>query len=528
MSRMLDKVPEGGWLCQECKMEERNSQKNDNCDEVGSVAHHFSVRNAKISHLCKKSGGKDTSSETNKSNKNGSKAKVPHKRNEDNVDVSSAVNEQALEPTVRSLKKHSLDKVGVHRRSRSVRSIVRGDSKTVHKLHSVAFSFADTKGTEAPELGTQLPTLRVMLSYFMYCYALSDFLCNINKTSHLTGSLIKSKSFSTTHTKSEFKLLDEVFCNKKSMPNPAVPRIKEGSSRVMGKSVSSKSFDSDHLRNDESNSEMLSPKFSHARDLAGFKHAKEQNFVKRKSSLAQESTNLAEKVQGSSISHPRQCSTAGTKSDSCQKCEDVEVLASDVLTAGNSKEVKDNCNKPQSEIDAAQLKKTGIYRNDRVLDVSTLNSKCEVLAHYQLSISCNSRNLVADDKVLNANCSKQPISKSSEAVNSRIVDSLPNSPIDRIPNVKDLPNQAFKVTSSLLTNTAFPEYEYVWQYVLFPLVCGFLVQLVLVCDVIIFLFNLIVDAEVVLRYIKEKSCQIFMMDFKLIYHLVHRLELLKQ
>ncbi|KAL1823939.1 hypothetical protein ACET3Z_010717 [Daucus carota] len=429
MSRMLDKVPEGGWLCQECKMEERNSQKNDNYDEVGSVAHHFSVRNAKISHLCKKSGGKDTSSETNKSNKNGSKAKVPHKRNEDNVDVSSAVNEQALEPTVRSLKKHSLDKVGVHRRSRSVRSIVRGDSKTVHKLHSVAFSFADTKGTEAPEL----------------------------------GSLIKSKSFSTTHTKSEFKLLDEVFCNKKSMPNPAVPRIKEGSSRVMGKSVSSKSFDSDHLRNDESNSEMLSPKFSHARDLAGFKHAKEQNFVKRKSSLAQESTNLAEKVQGSSISHPRQCSTAGTKSDSCQKCEDVEVLASDVLTAGNSKEVKDNCNKPQSEIDAAQLKKTGIYRNDRVLDVSTLNSKCEVLAHYQLSISCNSRNLVADDKVLNANCSKQPISKSSEAVNSRIVDSLPNSPIDRIPNVKDLPNQAFKVTSSLLTNTAFPEYEYVWQ-----------------------------------------------------------------
>ena len=71
------------------------------------------------------------------------------------------------------------------------------------------------------------------------------------------------------------------------------------------KSVSSKSFDSGSLRYNESNSTMLSPKFSHARDLAGFKHAKEQNFTKRKNSLAQESTNLNEKVQGSSISDPR-------------------------------------------------------------------------------------------------------------------------------------------------------------------------------------------------------------------------------
>ena len=87
------------------------------------------------------------------------------------------------------------------------------------------------------------------------------------------------------------------------MQNPVASRIKDGSSRVIKKSVSSKSFDSDNLRYNECKSTMLSPKFSHARELA--LNMQRNRFVKRKSSLAQESTNLIEKVQGSSISHPR-------------------------------------------------------------------------------------------------------------------------------------------------------------------------------------------------------------------------------
>ncbi|KAL1826832.1 hypothetical protein ACET3Z_005244 [Daucus carota] len=119
------------------------------------------------------------------------------------------------------------------------------------------------------------------------------------------------------------------------MQNPIVPHIKQGSSRVIGKSVSSKSFNLDKLRYDESKSTMLSPKFPLAPDLAGFKHAKEQNFAKRKSSLAQESTNLTEKSREVLLITPgsRQCSKAGTESDSNQKCGDAKVLAPDVLTA---------------------------------------------------------------------------------------------------------------------------------------------------------------------------------------------------
>ncbi|KAK1378336.1 hypothetical protein POM88_025080 [Heracleum sosnowskyi] len=33
MPKMLDKIPESGWMCQECKMEETKSRDNDNCDE---------------------------------------------------------------------------------------------------------------------------------------------------------------------------------------------------------------------------------------------------------------------------------------------------------------------------------------------------------------------------------------------------------------------------------------------------------------------------------------------------------------
>ncbi|KAK1399336.1 hypothetical protein POM88_009199 [Heracleum sosnowskyi] len=517
MPKMLDKIPEGGWMCQECKMEERKSQDNDNCDEVGGVAHKFSVHvNAKISHRCDKSGGKDTYSETNKINKDSSCVKLPCKRNEDNVKKgSSKAKEQALEPTVTS-PKNSLDRVGLHLHSSSFKNSDRDGSKLARKLHSVGYSLADTKGTEAPTLGTRLPKPR--------------------------GTLSKSNSFSAAHTKPKSKLVDEVFRKQKSMQNLALPHGKEGSSRVMGKSASSRSLDPDRLRFDESKAKMLPLKFSHSRDLAGFKHAKEQNFAKRKSSFEFEHSVASSPIASSTI-FPRRvdqppvsgselvCITnkrepktvltdgkleppmpvnnaiwameepvlygdrkkhlpcfsstignyaeqkpvharmkdAETKSDSCRKRGDAKLLASDVLTARNSKEVEGKCNKLKAETEAAQSKNTGSYRNDKVLGVSTLNSKCEVSSYNELSSSSNARRLVADDKVLkegrdlNTNSTKQPTSTSAEAVNSRIVDSLPNLPIDRIPNLMDFPNQAFKETSSHLTNSALPEYEYIWQ-----------------------------------------------------------------
>lgn len=194
---------------------------------------------------------------------------------------------------------------------------------------------------------------------------------------------------------------------------------------------------------------------------------------------AQESTNLAEKVKGSCSSCSRQRSTAETKSNSCKRCGNLKLLAPDALTTRNSKEVKDKCSKLKAEVEVAQSKKPGSYSNDKVLNVSTLNSKSELSSRNQLSSSSNRRKLLSDVEVLkeglatvwdvNAN-SKQPTATSAEAVNSRIVDSYPNLHNDRIPNLMDLPSQAFRETYSHSTNTAFPEYEYIWQYVLSPLV----------------------------------------------------------
>ncbi|KAL8148550.1 hypothetical protein AgCh_005788 [Apium graveolens] len=448
MSKMLDKIPEGGWMCQECKIEERKSQENDNCDEVGGVTHRFSVRvNAKISHRRDKSGGRDTYSETNKTNKVSSCVKVPRKRSEYNAKVSSSGIEQALEPTVRSPKNYSLDRVGLHRRSSSFGNIDRGDSKPVRKPYSVGYSFADTKGTGAPTLGARPLKPR--------------------------GTLSMSSSFSTAHTEPKPNLVDKVFRKQKSMQNSALPRGKEGSSRVMGKSLSSNSFDSNRLRYDESKGDCKKQLQCFSSTIGNYAEQKSVQ-AKMKDRLlssscttykpiskvdnkdgklcAQGSTNLAEKVKGSSISCPRQCSTAETKSDSCQKCGDLKLLAPDALAARNSNEVKDKCNKLKAEVEAAQSKKTGSYSNDKVLNLSTSNISDDKVLKEGLATVWN----------LNAN-SKKPTATSVEAVNSRIVDSLPKLPNDRSSNLMDLPNQAFKETYSHSTNTAFPDYEYIWQ-----------------------------------------------------------------
>lgn len=175
-----------------------------------------------------------------------------------------------------------------------------------------------------------------MLSQFVYCYVLSDFLGVINKSSHLAGTLSKSNSFSAAHTKPKPKLVDEVFRKQKSMQNPALPHGNEGSSRVMGKSASSRSSDSDRLRYDESKSKMLSLKFSHSQDLAGFKHAKEQNFSKRKSSLEFEHSVASSTTASSTIFSHRvdQTPVSGSELVSfciTNKCEPKTVLSDNKL-----------------------------------------------------------------------------------------------------------------------------------------------------------------------------------------------------
>lgn len=154
----------------------------------------------------------------------------------------------------------------------------------------------------------------------MYSYVLHDFHGEINKSSHLSGIISKFNSFSTANTKPKLKLVDEVFRKQKSMKNPALPRIKEGSSRVMGKSVSSKSIDSDRALYDESKAQMLSPKFSHAQDLVGFKHAKEQNFSKRKSSFKFELSVASSTIASSTFFPQRVDQTPVSQSEPVSFC----------------------------------------------------------------------------------------------------------------------------------------------------------------------------------------------------------------
>lgn len=210
---------------------------------------------------------------------------------------------------------------------------------------------------------------------------------------------------------------------------------------------------------------------------------------------SRESTNVAENVKESSNSRPRQSITAGGKSVPCQKCKDIghsaefcivdspqQPLAPDIPTSRSSKEAMDKGNRLKAAIEAAMLKKPGIYRKNRVPDqsdeVSVSSINCEVSSQDQLSNSSNPRKLVSGEEVNElesawnsiADSKKQitgtnvkQFTLSAEEVTSRSGNGRPILPADGKPFTMDVPSQASVATSAHLMMSAIPEHEYIWQ-----------------------------------------------------------------
>lgn len=207
---------------------------------------------------------------------------------------------------------------------------------------------------------------------------------------------------------------------------------------------------------------------------------------------SRESTNLAEKVEESSISRPRQGIIAGVKSVPCQKCKDTghsalfcvvddhKPLAQDVVTSRSSKEEMDKGNKLKAAIEAAMPKKLEIYRKNRVPDQSDEVSASSINCEVSLQDSSNSRKLVAGKEVnegltsaWNSNAEStekmtdtnaKQIKLNAEGVTSGTGNDRPILPVDGKPFMKDLPSHASVATSAILMMSAIPEHEYIWQY----------------------------------------------------------------
>ncbi|XP_059667443.1 protein PARALOG OF AIPP2-like [Cornus florida] len=267
MRDTLDKVPEGDWLCEECKFEEEMKyQKQDRSDAVDGSGKNQSSGEASAvnTNLFMKLDTQNSDLEGNRISQDISSAKASGKRHAENIEVTSEAKRQATEPFMGSPKTSSPSRLAAISRDCSSNNLSKGKVKPVHQS-----SFGSSLVNETPEIARSHTTGPLLQTP--------------------RGILIKSNSFNSSNAKPKVKLVDEVVLQKQKS------NTKEGSARLIGKSMSFKSANSGRLNASESKNKIMSPKFSHGQDLRGFKQGKERNLFERKNSFRSESlpVNLA-------------------------------------------------------------------------------------------------------------------------------------------------------------------------------------------------------------------------------------------
>ncbi|GMI78942.1 hypothetical protein like AT5G16680 [Hibiscus trionum] len=227
MREMLQKVPEGDWLCEECKLaEETESRKQD--------------------------------SEGKKANRLSSSAQILGKRHAENLAGASASKKHAIEPNMGSPKSLNLSKVPALSREGSFKNLDKGKVRPSPKL-----SLGNLSGNDVLET-----------------------VCSSTSCSRMQSpkrTLLKSNSFNALNFKPKVKLVDEIPLQKQRIARRHESLDgKEEASRVMGKSMSFKSTNSGPLNTGESKFKILSSKYPHVQDLKELKQVKERISLERR------------------------------------------------------------------------------------------------------------------------------------------------------------------------------------------------------------------------------------------------------
>ncbi|KAL4377299.1 hypothetical protein GQ457_02G039610 [Hibiscus cannabinus] len=229
MREMLRKVPEGDWLCEECKLAEETESQKQGSDSEGKKA-------------------KKLSSSTS----------ILGKRHAENLEGASAPKRLAGETNMGSPKSLSPSRTSSLSREGSFKNLDKGKVRP-----SPQISLGNHSGNDVPEAvrsPTSAPRLQTP-----------------------KGSLLKCSSFNTSNSKPKVKLVDEVVLQKqKSAREHASLDRKEEPARMMGKSMSFKSGKPGRLNDGESEFKLLSSKYPHVQDLKGLKQVKERISLERK------------------------------------------------------------------------------------------------------------------------------------------------------------------------------------------------------------------------------------------------------
>ncbi|XP_024969921.1 uncharacterized protein LOC112509282 isoform X2 [Cynara cardunculus var. scolymus] len=259
MKEMIDEIPEGDWLCEECKLDEenKNTTRQKNGTETGAEKDQFSGQaDTEPASTFIKPDTKGSSVEEPRTGKDHSVMKASSKRRAEESDSSSAVKKQALEMITGSPRTSSPSKLHALTDS-STKDVDRGKIKSSHQ-----FSSDSLFGNEAPE-AARSPATRPRLQ-------------------SLRGSFTKSNSFNIPNARSKTKLVDEIVLQRQKSTKERASHDTVVA-REMGKSVSFRSTNLGRLGASGSKVKMLSPKSSRVQDLKGLKTKKERIFERNNS-----------------------------------------------------------------------------------------------------------------------------------------------------------------------------------------------------------------------------------------------------
>ncbi|GKV07428.1 hypothetical protein SLEP1_g19208 [Rubroshorea leprosula] len=506
MREMLQKVPEGDWLCEECKLAEEAESLKQGSDVEGKRV-----------------------------DKPGSSRQNSGKRLAENLEGAPAAKRQTIETNIGSPKSSSPSRVAALSRESSFKSIDKGKMRPSSHMFLGNHSNNDmSEATRSPTSGSKLQESK--------------------------GTFSKSTSFSS---KPKVRPVDRIFHQKpKHAGEHSSNDTKDDPVRVLRKSLSFKSaIPGGSLNAGESKVKMLSPRHSHVQDAKGFKQLKDRISLERKNiskldrssstvstpKVDQKLTSRAETISHSSVSSnnreskvgqtdgklstfPRSTSSLGRKGvdiavasavggsasssngvpssaeqkinqvslkdepsnnsngvlqeglprlpDSinqddkmrensvnlslkgvpCQKCKESghttescslgtpEAAAVDISAPGNSREVINKGNKLKAAIEAAIRMKPGI---------------CERASKDQLSVSTKAKSMIAVE-------STQGGWNQATNTNMKQVTAQPTDAVSVVPSVgnsatRDWPSHALTLISGISNMSAIPEHKYMWQ-----------------------------------------------------------------
>ncbi|PIA39914.1 hypothetical protein AQUCO_02600398v1 [Aquilegia coerulea] len=325
MRIMMDKVPEGDWLCEVCQMKEEANQRKNKLETVlgAPKISSLSEKSEKSagtlkSKISPKSGSQVPNTEADKSAKGAPPPRLFPKRLPDTLDLASAAKRQALESNAGSPKPGSPTKPKALSRDSSFKNLDKGKLNAIHPIPPLGAS-ASQETTRPPQNSSKIhPQLQSP-----------------------RGTLSKSGSFNTSNSKAKVKMVQEVPQKHKLGRHPSLGGSRqEGRVKTISKS-SSFSMGSSHSNPIESKAKVQSPNVSRAEDSKGFKLGKERNIIEKRNSF--KSDRLVSPASPSNIPSPRDDKKVSPRGESTtlpsstSKLRDSRAVQTDVRSSSSLK-----------------------------------------------------------------------------------------------------------------------------------------------------------------------------------------------